>query len=128
MNKRQINKWYKKITTNGILNGVINIRGDGNKTKRFIVNKYRKYEKYNQVYWCGSNINSCILAEEYLYMIMDSKSNDYYSIYLNNYTGMIYILGFIKYKGNFPSILIYKAEGPLYELLIKTKDLLVKEL
>lgn len=47
---------------------------------------------------------------------------------LINYTGMISILGFIKYKSNFPSILTYKAEVPLYELLIKTKDLLVKEL
>lgn len=52
-------------------------------------------------------------------MIMDSKSNDYYSIYLNNYTGMISILGFIKYKGNFPYILTYKAEGPLYGIINK---------
>lgn len=45
MNKRQINKWYKKIITNEILNGIIDIRGDGNKTKRFIVSEYRRYIK-----------------------------------------------------------------------------------
>ena len=82
MNKRQINKWYKKITTNGILNDVITIRGDGNKTKRFIVNKYRRYMKYDQVYWCN-NKDYILRTGQYVYMIIDSKGNDYYSIYVN---------------------------------------------